>query len=175
VGFIESVLVVAWLFVLELLLSAENSIVLAMQVSRLPVRLQKRALLYGIWGAFIFRIIAVIFAVWLIAFWQFKLIGGAYLLHIAIEGLKHKSRDSEIKPTWIEKIFARFLGGASKEGVLFWMTVVQVELMDLAFSADSILASVGVTSNKVLIVIGGILGIITMRFVAGQAIKFLEK
>ena len=50
---------VLWLVFLEGLLSADNALVLAMMVRHLPKEKQKRALRYGIWGAFAFRFIAV--------------------------------------------------------------------------------------------------------------------
>ncbi|MHB8132541.1 MAG: TerC family protein, partial [Mobilitalea sp.] len=46
--------IVFWLIILEGLLSCDNALVLAVVVSRLPKRQQKKALLYGIWGAYIF-------------------------------------------------------------------------------------------------------------------------
>ncbi|MGE3819124.1 MAG: hypothetical protein AB7I30_06780, partial [Isosphaeraceae bacterium] len=70
-------------------------------------------------------------------------------------------------------------------GKSFWGTVVSVELTDIAFSIDSILAAVGMAdalpdrigaNTKFGIVIaGGILGILTMRFVAGYFILLLDR
>src|SRR5579884_4203305 len=71
------------LVVLEGLLSADNALVLAVMVRLLPEKLQKRALRYGIWGAFLFRFIAVIFATLLLGYWQLKVVGGLYLLYLA--------------------------------------------------------------------------------------------
>ena len=52
------VVTVLWLVFLEGLLSADNALVLAMMVRHLPKPEQKRALRYGIWGAFVFRFFA---------------------------------------------------------------------------------------------------------------------
>src|SRR5690349_24950633 len=71
------------LVILEGLLSADNALVLAVMVRHLPKPEQKRALRYGIWGAFGFRLIAVFLSSYLLDFWQFKVIGGAYLLYLA--------------------------------------------------------------------------------------------
>jgi YkoY family integral membrane protein len=169
VGFTESVLIVAWLVVLEALLSADNALVLAMMVRKLPKAQQKKALTYGIWGAFCFRIIAVLCAVWLIKFWQFKLLGGAYLLHVAVQGLKDEKKDGNAP---IASFFAQRFSGAKSA---FWFTVLQVEMMDIAFSVDSILAAVAITNVKLLVILGGMLGILTMRYVAGRVIVLLEK
>jgi YkoY family integral membrane protein len=160
--------IVALVF-LEGLLSADNALVLAVMVRHLPKEEQKRALRYGIWGAFVFRLIAVLLSTALMRFWHFKVVGGLYLLYLAIahfvagEGDEHESRPS------------RFGSG-------FWGTVISVELADIAFSIDSIVAAVAMapqqfsrTLQLVIVYTGGILGIITMRYVAGYFIILLER
>ena len=69
---------------LEGLLSADNALVLAVMVRHLPRVEQRRALRYGIWGAFVFRLIAVILSSRLIEYWQFKFVGGIYLVYLSI-------------------------------------------------------------------------------------------
>src|SRR3954469_1580688 len=79
---------IAWyvltLVILEGLLSADNALVLAIMVRHLPPRQQKQALRYGLWGAFGFRLIAVLLSAVLMRFWIFKVIGGLYLLYLAL-------------------------------------------------------------------------------------------
>lgn len=176
---IPSILVaVLTLVVLEGLLSADNALVLAVMVRHLPKDQQTKALRYGIWGAFVFRLIAVVFAYQLIQFWFLKVIGGAYLIYLA---LKHFVFDgSEDDGTGSEGRRSRFGSG-------FWATVINVELADIAFSIDSILAAVGmvetlpesIQENQTLalaiIYIGGVLGIIMMRLVAGVFLVLLDK
>lgn len=173
VGDIPLVLVtVLWLVFLEGLLSADNALVLAIMVRHLPKHQQKRALRYGMWGAFAFRFVAVLLSWWLLKFWFLKVAGGIYLLYLAA---------------------AHFLFGeggddaarARRYGRGFWGTVVSVELADIAFSIDSILAAVAMADGLTdrigrswtfgIVVLGGILGIITMRFVAGYFIVLLER
>ncbi len=62
----------------------------------------------------------------------------------------------------------------------FWMTVVMLNLTDLAFSVDSILAGValiprGMPSNQglTIVIIGGIIGLILMRIAATLFLKLL--
>ncbi len=164
------------LVLLEGLLSADNALVLAVMVQHLPKEQQKRALRYGIWGAFFFRLIAVIFAYQLIQYWQLKLLGGLYLIYLAAKHFTSHSGDGEES-------------GSPKRrfGQSFWGTVVNVELADIAFSIDSILAAVAMVEglpeplqkNTVLaltiIYIGGILGIVMMRMVAGVFLVVLNK
>ena len=156
---------------LEGLLSADNALVLAVMVRHLPKDQQKRALRYGIWGAFIFRLIAILLATYLLRFWHFKVVGGLYLLYLAV---------------------AHFLSGSHEDGTAkstrfgsgFWGTVVSVELADIAFSIDSILAALAMAESLEkfgenwklgTVYLGGILGIITMRFVAGYFIILLDR
>ena len=65
---------------LEGLLSADNALVLAILVLGLPKRDQRKALRYGILGAFFFRIVAILLAVYLIQLQFVMLVGAAYLL-----------------------------------------------------------------------------------------------
>src|SRR3954452_21466882 len=74
---------------LEGLLSGDNALVLAVMVRHLPKSQQKRALRYGIAGAFFFGLVAVLFANTLLRYWGFKLGGGIYLLYLSIGHLIH--------------------------------------------------------------------------------------
>jgi YkoY family integral membrane protein len=179
--------VLAWtvlfLVILEGLLSADNALVLAVMVRHLPKEGRKHALRYGIIGAFGFRAIAVLFAASLLDFWFLKLFGGLYLLYLATSHLLagvHGPGDD--------------LSGRAGHG--FWRTVFNVEVADIAFSIDSILAAVAMadglradlrdtvianvwgfdlTIELAVVYAGGILGIITMRFVAGYFLLLLER
>jgi YkoY family integral membrane protein len=165
------------LVLLEGLLSADNALVLAVMVRHLPGHQQKRALRYGIWGAFGFRFVAVLLATKILDYWQFEVVGGLYLLYLAIAHflLQHDPQpDAKVRP-----------------GRGFWGTVIGVELADIAFSIDSILAAVGMadelperlhetrlwllTVEEWVIYAGGVLGIIAMRFVAGYFLVLLDR
>src|SRR3954454_538725 len=87
------------LVVLEGLLSADNALVLAVMVRHLPREQQKRALRYGIWGAFGFRLIAVLLSAVLLKFWLFKLVGGAYLLYLAFAHFLSREEDVHANKT----------------------------------------------------------------------------
>lgn len=155
-------LTVATLAGLEGILSVDNALVLAILVRDLPPKARKRALTYGIVGAFVFRFIALVFAAHLMSMSAFKLLGGGYLVYLA---MKHMF------------FFTREAANQSREAVArnFWMTVLVVELTDIAFSIDSITTAVAM-SNKLLIVwLGGILGIIFLRFAANLFVTLLEK
>jgi len=157
-------LTVGLLILLEAALSADNALVLAVLVLPLPRKQQKRALQYGIVGAFAFRIIATLFAVNLIAWAWVKLIGGAYLLYLPIKHFAH--RDTDGKP----KVAAAILGLS-----LFWSTVVRVELTDVVFAIDSILVAVAMSRKLWVVISGGLLGILAMRVLIGQLLGLVRR
>src|SRR5271168_1443816 len=94
-GFTALLGTVATLVVLEGLLSADNALVLAVMVRHLPKHQQKRALRYGLLGAFVFRLIAVVFAATLLQYWILKVLGGVYLLFMAVSHLSHGEGEAE--------------------------------------------------------------------------------
>ena len=155
------------LVLLEGLLSADNALVLAILVLGLPRRDQKKALRYGIAGAFVFRIIATLLAVQLIAFGWVKLVGAAYLLYLSWKHFFGQGGTEErrsIRPA------RPFMGLTA-----FWSTVVKVELTDVVFAVDSILVAVAMSNKTWVIITGGILGIITMRMVIGQLLTLVRR
>src|SRR5215475_7939708 len=113
-------LTIALLVALEGLLSADNAMVLAVLVLGLPKPEQRKALRYGIIGAFAFRTIATLLAIYLIGLWWVKVAGAAYLLYLAFHHfLGSGSADERRTPPK-----ARAAMGLSA----FWTTVVKVEL-----------------------------------------------
>lgn len=155
------------LVLLEGVLSADNALVLAILVLGLPREQQQIALRYGILGAFFFRFVAVILAAHLMQMTWVRLAGGAYLLYLAYVHFFRHPQEGERR----EVAPARPAFGLSA----FWATVVRVELIDIAFSVDSILVAVALSPKLWVVVTGGILGIITMRIVAGQLIAFIRR
>lgn len=159
---------IALLVVLEGLLSADNALVLAILVLGLPKRDQRKALRYGILGAFFFRIVAILLAVHLIQVGFVKLIGAAYLLWLSYShffGKRGEGQDRRaIKP-------ATGFWGLSP----FWATVVKVELTDIVFAVDSILVAVAMSPKTWVIITGGVLGIIAMRMVIGQLLRVVRR
>src|SRR5687768_12035074 len=91
----HDIVVVALLVVLEGVLSIDNALVLGLLAKRLPPHQQKRALTYGLVGAFVFRLIAVGTAVFLMRWWWVKLLGGGYLIYIAVKHLFFEAKEEE--------------------------------------------------------------------------------
>jgi predicted tellurium resistance membrane protein TerC len=57
----------------------------------------------------------------------------------------------------------------------FWGTVVAVEIMDIAFSVDSVLAAFGVSEQIWVLLVGGMLGVLMMRGIAGVFLKLIDR
>src|SRR3954469_24517424 len=81
----HDLIVIGVLVVLEGVLSIDNALVLGLLARRLPKHLQSRALTYGLVGAFVFRLIAVATAAYLLHWQIVKLAGGLYLVWVAIK------------------------------------------------------------------------------------------
>jgi YkoY family integral membrane protein len=161
-------LTIALLVVLEGLLSADNALVLAILVLGLPKQDQRKALRYGIVGAFVFRIFAILLAVHLIQVGFVKLIGAAYLLWLSYSHFFGKRGEGEDRRAIKQ---ARGFWGLSP----FWSTVVKVELTDIVFAVDSILVAVAMSPKTWVIITGGVLGIIAMRMVIGQLLRVVRR
>ena len=164
---VSNLLTVALLVLLEGLLSADNAMVLAVLVLGLPKRQQRKALRYGIVGAFAFRIAAILLAVYLIKIQVVMLIGAAYLLWLPY---RHFSGSEDAATRRKPKPANSWLGMSP-----FWSTVVKVELTDIVFAIDSILVAVAITNETWVIVTGGILGVIAMRLVIGQLLVLVHR
>lgn len=147
---------------LEIILSADNAIVLAALAQTLPAKDQKRALYYGIAGAFILRFIAILCSVWIARFWFLQILGGGYLIWLAISHLTSPEENGSEEEKAVE---------AKRRS--FWGTVAAIELTDLAFAVDSVLAAVALSSKWLVIYLGAVIGLIAMRFAATLVLKLL--
>jgi len=114
------------------------------------------ALRVGLLGAYLGRGAMLFLTSFLIHNSWIKLIGAVYLIHLAFDSLEDMSGDSD-EDGGITPIKVRS----------FWATVVTVEVMDLIFSIDNVVAAVSL-SNKIWVVLVGVgIGILTMRYAAG--------
>ena len=171
---VPSLTIVLNLILIESLLSVDNAAVLATMVLDLPKDQRKKALKYGILGAYVFRGVCLLFAALLIQIWWFKPLGGLYLLFLGFKYFFSKKGDG-IEDETIEKekswLYRKTLGVFGP----FWATVVLVEIMDLAFSIDNVVAATAYTNNIILVWTGVFIGILAMRFVAQGFVKLMER
>jgi len=155
------------LVILEGLLSADNALVLAMMILGLPRQDQKKALRYGLVGAFAFRTICTLLATSLIKVGFVQLLGGLYLLYLCYQHFFQGGdgdQRTKIKPA------QAWLGMSA-----LWGTVVKVELVNLAFSVDSILVAVAMSKKTWVVLTGGLLGIVAIRVVIGQLLSLVRR
>jgi len=163
---ITSLTIIGNLIIIESLLSVDNAAVLATMVMDLPEHERKKALKYGIWGAYFFRGLAMLFASVLIRIWWLKPLGGLYLLFLVIDWAKGKNTPKK-EDDLIDKNTVGYFGH-------FWATVMLVEMMDIAFSIDNVFAAVAFTPNIVLVCIGVFIGILAMRYIAQWFVKLMD-
>lgn len=122
------------------------------------------ALKVGLIGAYAGRGIMLVLASYIIANPWLKLIGAAYLIKLALDDLSAHGYsgegDEETKPVIVRT---------------FWMTVLSVELMDLAFSLDNVVAAVSLSDKLWVVMLGVGIGIVVMRFAAGAFSYVVQK
>lgn len=122
------------------------------------------ALRVGLLGAYVGRGLMLLAASFIIKNPWLKLIGALYLVRLALEDLSASEAggddDGGDKPIKTRS---------------FWMTVLSVELMDLAFSLDNVVAAVSLSEKLWVVIIGVFIGILVMRFAAGLFSYVVEK
>ncbi|WP_185855088.1 DUF475 domain-containing protein [Blattabacterium cuenoti] len=157
-----SISIIGNLFFIESILSIDNAAVLASMIMDLKKEDRKRALKYGIFGAYFFRGIALLCASFLIKIWWLKPLGGLYLIYLGLNYF-FSSKNSSLKKNKDRKLRNSF-----------WMVLLSIEIMDLAFSIDNLFAAVALSENFLLIFLGVFIGILAMRFATQGFVKLLE-
>lgn len=152
---------IALLVFLEGILSIDNALAIALIAKNLPPAQQRKALTYGLVGAFAFRFAALAMAAFLMKWLWVKFVGGGYLFYIAVKHFLTKGGSDNPDQHASAKTF--------------WSTVIMIELTDIAFAVDSILAAVALSPKLWVVVTGGIIGVVMMRFAAQVFIKLLKK
>lgn len=173
---VTTILVFLNILLIELILSVDNASVLAVIVNKnlSDPKDRDKALKYGILGAYAFRGLSLVFVSFIIynpsiGAW-FKIIGGLYLCYLFYTHLTPEVDSIEEGNTsWIAKACKKLKINN------FWTTVIMVEVLDIVFSIDNLVACVSLSSN-IWIVCGAVfLGILGMRFVAKYFSTLLEK
>ena len=196
--FVRIISIILQLIFLEGILSIDNAVVLGALVSHLPKddpipwpaflkkhvhihahRLlgnqQQAALKVGLFGAYVGRGLMLFLATFIVENPWLKLLGALYLLKIAFENLgeasmgpQHHGVDGEHESGLSEKL-------ASKAQKGFWSVVLVVELSDLIFSLDNVVAAVAISDEFWVVFIGVAIGVLIMRFAAGIFALLVEK
>ncbi|MCX7596606.1 MAG: TerC family protein, partial [Fischerella sp.] len=161
---IEASIVLLILIFLEAVLSADNAIALAAIAQGLEdKKLERQALNLGLVVAYVLRITLLLSATWVQQFWQFELLGAAYLLWLVFQHFTSEEKESN---------------GHHHHGPRFsslWQVIPVIALADLAFSLDSVTTAIAVSRETWLVLAGTTIGIITLRFMAGLFIRWLDE
>lgn len=152
------------LIFLEGVLSFDNAAILAAMVRRLPPEQRRKALLYGLGGAYVFRTLAIFSVAFIIEYPVLKLIGGLYLVYLAVKHLGFNNPHDPSKPGIMERL------GVNG----FWGTVVLVELADIAFALDQVLVAVAMTDKLWLIVAASLIAILFLRISASYMTRLMD-
>ncbi|MBS1959617.1 MAG: hypothetical protein JST80_09120 [Bdellovibrionales bacterium] len=158
---LQDIFTIGALIILEGILSIDNALVLAVLARSVDAERQQKVLTYGLIGAIVLRMVAIYAAKSLLENPILKIFGSLYLLYLAVKFFFFKETEHETK--------------IAQKARSFWITVALVEMTDLAFAVDSILAAVALTSKYWLIVTGGLLGTVMMRFAAKGMITMLNR
>lgn len=184
-------LIILQLIYLEGILSIDNAAVLGAMVSHLPPHepvpwpgplrgLQRpvhrllggqrpAALKVGLLGAYLGRGLMLFIATWVIQNRWLLLLGGLYLIKLAVDHLGETPAEARAAAA-----------EAAGQPVLrvtrsFWNVVLAVELADLAFSLDNVVAAVALSRELWVVMTGVFLGIVTMRFAAGIFVRLIVR
>lgn len=182
----EFLSVVLLIIYLEGILSIDNAAILGAMVSGLPadewipwprsLRFLSRsahrllggqrsaALKVGLLGAYVGRGAMLVLASFVIQNPWLRILGGLYLIKLAFENLGEAEK-GEQEQVETER--------ATRRG--FWSVVLAVEIADLAFSLDNVVAVIALSNELWLIMFGVAMGILTMRFAAGIFTRLIAK
>ncbi len=190
-----AITIIIQLIFLEGILSIDNAAVLGAMVSHLPKdqpipwpktlksifhehaerilgHQQQAALRVGLLGAYLGRGIMLLLATYIIRNPWLRLLGALYLIKLAAEHLGKLASGNGRQ--------AISTGDPTPEvqpivGRSFWSVVLTVELTDLAFSLDNVVAAVALSSDFWVVIVGVAIGILIMRFAAGIFALIVEK
>jgi predicted tellurium resistance membrane protein TerC len=167
------------LFVLEIVLGVDNVIFISILASKLPKEQQAKARNLGLTLAMLMRVVLVLFAGWIITLkedvffigemgfsWKDLILiaGGLFLVYKAVTEIHHKLEGAEEEH-----------GGVGRKTVTFGSVLLQILLLDLVFSLDSVITAVGMTENLLVIITVVVLSFGIMLFASRFIFAFVNK
>ncbi|WP_373480364.1 TerC family protein [Geminocystis sp.] len=160
---IDTVFILIILVALEAVLSADNAIALASIAQGLKDEKQQNyALNIGLLMAYVLRMTLIVTATWVIKYWQFSLLGGLYLLWLTYQYFSSNSEGEEENSSKLNF-------------TSLWQAIPMIAFTDLAFSLDSVTTAIAVADEIWLILAGGTIGVIALRFLAQLFIRWIEE
>lgn len=131
------------IIVIDLLLSGDNAVVIALACRNLPADQRKKGILFGVIGAVGLRVLLTFFAVNLLALPYLKLIGALLLLWI---GVKLILPDEDAHGE-----------GKIKAEVHLWGAIKTIIIADFVMSLDNVIGVAGAAHGNVLLLVFGLL------------------
>ena len=143
----------------NIVLSGDNAVVIALAARSLPPRQQKQAILWGSGAAILMRIVLTLFAVALLALPWLKLIGSVLLIWIGVKLLVPEDEDPNI---------------AASDNL--WAAIKTILIADLVMSLDNVIAvAAAAGGDTVLLIIGLAISIPLVIFGATLLVKVMER
>jgi len=148
------------IIVINILLSGDNAVVIALACRNLPHRQRTLGIFWGVIGAVVLRIILTFFAVALLTLPYLQLIGAALLLWIGI-GLINEDDDGEHDIQASDRLFS---------------AVKTVIVADLVMSLDNVIGVAGAAKGSLILLVFGLVVSIPLVVVGSQLImKLIER
>jgi predicted tellurium resistance membrane protein TerC len=172
----QSWIALATLIVLEIVLGIDNIVFLSITTARLPSHQRVRAQRIGLTLALVLRVVFLLGITWIIGLTApFVSIGGYSMswrdLVLMLGGLFLLTKSTR-------EIHAEVEGqaeGAGNGASSFMMAIVQIGLLDLVFSIDSVITAVGMVDEVVIMIIAVIVAIIVMMVAAERVSDFVQR
>ncbi|MGN6703718.1 MAG: TerC family protein [Burkholderiaceae bacterium] len=147
------------IILVNIVLSGDNAVVIAMAARTLPPRKQKQAVLFGSVGAIVMRIVLTVFALQMLTLPYLKIVGGILLFWI---GLKLLIDEEE--------------GDAVREHATLWDAIRTILVADLVMSLDNVLGVAAAAEGSVmLLVLGLAISIPLIVFGSSLILKLMER
>jgi len=143
----------------NIVLSGDNAVVIALAARSLPAKQQKLAIFWGSGAAIVMRIILTLFAVALLDMPWLKLVGSVLLLWIGVKLLIPEAEGPEVEA-----------------GDNLWAAIKTILIADLVMSLDNVIAVAAAAGGSVtLLVIGLAISIPLVIFGATMLLKLMER
>ena len=145
---------------INIILSGDNAVVIALAARSLPPHQQRKAVLWGSGAAVVLRIVLTVVAAWLLELPYLQIVGGLLLLWIGYQLLSEGEEEE----------------GESKEYGTLGAAVRTILLADLVMSLDNVIAvAASAQGNMVLLILGLAISIPLVIFGSTLMIKLMER
>lgn len=148
------------LFIIEVLLSVDNALVNATLAESLPEEKRKKALRIGIILGAVFRVVALLLASIIIQNVWLKILGGLYLVYLAINHLGRVVTED---------------GKEIKAKTTYRGVIMQIALADIVFSLDNVISAVSFSDNLFIVMLGVGIGVVSMLFITPILSRLIHK